>query len=181
MTGSRRTAVPDRVRWALDVLDPQPADAILEVGGGPGVLAGLICARLVTGRLLAVDRSAVAVARTSARNADHLASGRLAVRQCALDALDVPPDSFDKALTLNVNLFWTSDPRRELDVLSRALRPGGTLHVLFGAGPTGGGEVTPVVSAALHAAGFTDVTPVSAAAGSGVSARAPGWSRDQAG
>ncbi len=172
---ARRPAVPERVRWAVEALDPGPAEEILEVGGGPGVSAALICERLITGRLLAVDRSAVAIQRTAHRNATHLASGRLVVRQCALDSLTVPPHSFDKALTLNVNLFWVTNPCRELAVLSRALRPGGTLHVLYGAaGPTAGDRVTEAVSTALRAHGFTDVQNISASAGIGVSARTSG-------
>ena len=174
MPNSRRPiAVPERVRWAVDVLDPRPTDEILEVGGGPGVSAGLICERLTTGRLLAVDRSAVAAERTAQRNAEQVAAGRLTVEQCDLDALDVPADSFDKALTLNVNLFWVKDPEQELAVLRRALRPGGVLHILYGTGPTGGARVTEAVSTALHSNGFTDVTTIDAEAGFGVSARRP--------
>lgn len=166
------TAVPDRVRWAVEVLDPEPADEILEVGCGPGVAAALICDRLEGGRLLAIDRSPVAVRRTSQRNAAHLEAGRLAVRQCTLDALVVPPQSFDKAFAINVNLFWVRRPSAELTVLHEALRPGGTLHVLYGAAePTAGGRVTSTVAAALRADGFTDVTVFGGMRGMGISAR----------
>jgi len=171
---ARRSPVPDRVRWAVDVLDPSPAESILEIGGGPGVSAALICARLTTGRLLAVDRSAVAVERTRRRNAEHLTCDRLTVRHCALDALVVEPHTIDKVLALDVNLFWTTSPDRELAILRRALRPDGVLHVLYGsAGPTAAGRVTDAVAAGLRAHGFTDVTVRSAAAGTGVSARTP--------
>ncbi|TKJ20809.1 class I SAM-dependent methyltransferase [Blastococcus sp. CCUG 61487] len=167
--------VPARVRWAVDVLDPAPADRIVEIGGGPGVSAALICDRLTTGHLLAVDRSAVAVRRTTQRNAHHVASGRLDVVQCELDALDGPPDGFDAALTLDVNLFWVRDASRELVVLRRLLRPGGRLHVLYGAsGPTGGERVLGIVEEALRRHGFAEVTGRTADAGFGVSARAPG-------
>jgi len=64
------SALPARVAWAVDLVDPGPADRVLEVGCGPGVAAALIAARLTTGRLVAVDRSAVAVRRTAARVAD---------------------------------------------------------------------------------------------------------------
>lgn len=166
-----RMAVPERVRWAVDVVAPRGADRVLEVGGGPGVAATLVCERLTTGRLLVVDRSAVAIQRTTRRNADHLASGRLAVQQCALGALEVPDGSVDTAFSVNVNLFWVGDPARELTVLRRALRPGGTLHVLYGAaGPTGADRVTGTIAAALRTHGFTDVTVLTADAGSGVAA-----------
>lgn len=166
--------IPDRVRWAIESLDADPADMLLEIGSGPGVAAGLACDRLRTGRLLAIDRSAVAVRRTAERNAAHVASGRLVVRQSSLEALQVPPAHFDKAFAINVNLFWVRDPSRELDVLRRGLCPHGVLHVAYGAnGPTSADRVTSSVAAALARAGFTDVTITTGDAAIGISGRAP--------
>ena len=167
-----RLAVPDRVRWAVEVLDPGPAETILEIGCGPGVAAALVCERLETGRLLAVDRSPVAIRRTAQRNAAHIALGRLAVRESALDALVVPSHTFDKAFAINVNLFWVRSPSRELEVLSQALRPNGILHVLYGAAqPAAAERITSSVSTAFSAHGFTAVTIISGKSGVGVSAR----------
>ncbi|MBM7788425.1 class I SAM-dependent methyltransferase [Tenggerimyces flavus] len=147
--------IPDRVRAAVDLVDPQPGERILELGGGPGVSAGLVCARLGDGQLLAVDRSAVAVQRTEARNAEHLAAGRLVVRQASLEELDLPAASLDKAFCLNVNLFWTRDPAHEVAILRAALKPQGTLHVLYGTdGPSSADRVTAPITAALRAGGF---------------------------
>ncbi|MBA3290225.1 MAG: class I SAM-dependent methyltransferase [Actinobacteria bacterium] len=169
-----RLVVPERVRWAIEVLDPAGAEEILEVGGGPGVAAALVCERLTTGQLVAVDRSRIATERIAQRNTAHMASGRLTVQQCSLAALTVPHRSFDKAFAINVNLFWVADPSRELQVLSRALRPSGVLYILFGtSGPTGADRITGPIGAALHEHGFTDVTVVTADAGIGVTARAP--------
>ncbi|RSM84887.1 class I SAM-dependent methyltransferase [Kibdelosporangium aridum] len=152
--------VPDRVRWALSVVDPGPADRVLEVGCGPGVAAALVCERLETGHLLAIDRSPVAVRRTVERNSSHVDSGRVEVRQSTLDGLDVPAGSLDKAFCVNVNLFWVQDPAVELAVLREALRPGGILYILYGDGPTGEDRVTPVISDALRRNGFADVEVV---------------------
>ena len=147
--------IPDRVRAAVELVDPQPGERILEIGGGPGVSAGLVCERLGDGQLLAVDRSAVAVQRTEARNAEHVATGRLVVRQASLDELDLEAASLDKAFCLNVNLFWTRDPAREVAILRAALREGGTLHVLYGTdGTSTADRVTAPVAAALRARGF---------------------------
>lgn len=155
--------VPDRVRWALSVVDPGPADRVLEIGCGPGVAAALICDRLETGHLLAIDRSPVAVQRTADRNASHVDAGRLEVRQSALDDLEVPAASLDKAFCVNVNLFWVRDPAAELTVLRRALRPGGILYILYGDGPTGEDRVTPVIVEAMERNGFTGVEVVEGA------------------
>jgi SAM-dependent methyltransferase len=167
------SGVPERLRWAVRLLDPQPGERILEVGCGPGVAAALVCARLTGGLLVATDRSATAVERTSRRNAGHVDAGRLVVVQAALADLPAPDEPFariDKAFCVNVNLFWTGPAERELAVLRRALRPGGTLHVLFGAGgPTSGERVLSPVSAALREHGFTDVSAVEDEDGLGVS------------
>jgi SAM-dependent methyltransferase len=168
------TAVPHRIRWAVDVLDPGPDDRLLEIGCGPGVAAALVCERLRGGRLLAVDRSAVAVRRTAERNAAHVAAGRLEVRESSLSGLEVPPRSLDAALAVNVNVFWTTGAAAELAVLLAALRPGGAVHLLWGGGgPTSGDRITRPVAAALAAAGFAGVRPVTGDAGLGVSAVRP--------
>ena len=164
--------LPARVRWAVHLLDPRPEDQILEVGGGSGLAAALICERLTAGRLLMIDRSAVAVGRAAQRNAIHLASGRLVVAQSALAALTVPPRSFDKALTINVNLFWATSPARELTVLRQALRPGGVLHVVYGAGgPTAPERIAKPVAAALREHGFTGISVTTAPAGFAITGR----------
>src|SRR5687768_12902186 len=80
MTGK----IADRIRWAVDALDIEGADRVLEIGGGPGVAASIICERLDTGGMLLIDRSATAVERTRRRNAEHVASGRLALETIEL-------------------------------------------------------------------------------------------------
>ena len=167
------TAVPARITWAVRLIDPRPHDRLLEAGCGPGVAAALICARLTTGSLLAVDRSAVAVRRTAERNAAHITAGRLTVRTASLDALTVEP-TFDTAFTIDVNVFWTRPHGPELGILAAALRPGGRLLVLYGAGgPTTGERVTGPITAAMAAAGLTDVRVVRGDDGLGVTAHRP--------
>ena len=165
--------IPARVRWAVSVLDPAPGDRVLEFGSGPGVAAALVCERLTSGRLLALDRSAVATRRTAQRCAGHVTAGRLEVRTGALDALEVPDGSFDAAFGIDVNLFWTRSPAPELDLLRRALRSGGALHVCYGEVPGGADGTTGPVSAALAAAGFEDVTVRRGPGGVAISARTP--------
>ena len=168
------TAVPARITWAVTVIDPRPQDRLLEAGCGPGVAAALLCARLTTGSMLAVDRSPAAVRRAAERNAGHIAAGRLGVREGSLAELAVAPESFDVAFTIDVNVFWTRPAGPEAGVLAAALRPGGRLLVLYGAdGPTGAERVTGPVTAALSAAGFAHVRVVTGDGGFGVTARKP--------
>ena len=167
-------SVPERVRWAVGVLDPGPAETLLEVGCGPGVAAGLVCDRLATGRLIAVDRSPLAVDRTTRRNAAHVEAGRLTVLRAELPATGVPDGSVDAAFTINVNVFWTDPDGPATAALARTLRPGGRLLILYGAGgPTTGSRVTAPIAAAMTAAGLTAVTVLSGAGGIGVAGAAP--------
>jgi len=159
------TEVPARIRWAVGVVAPGPAERILEIGCGPGVAAGLVCERLTSGHLLAIDRSPVAVARTVKRNAEHVAAGRLEVRESTLD--DLVASGVDKAFSVNVNVFWTTNPTAELATLRRALRVGGELFILYGTNPTGTDKATRPVTKALTDHGFTDITTLRSPAGIG--------------
>ena len=144
---------------------------MLEIGCGPGVAAVLVCDRLTTGHLLAVDRSAVAVERTARRGAAHVAAGRLDVVRSGVEQLDLPQASLDAAFAVDVNLFWTTDAGPALDVLTRALRPGGRLHVLYGTGgPTSPDRVLGPVTSGLAEHGFA-TRIVTDEAGFGVTAR----------
>ncbi len=147
--------IPARIRWAVDVVDVQPADQILEVGCGQGHAAELICSRLTTGRLLAIDRSESGVDRTKRRCAQHVESGRLVVRHIDLATLRVPVKRLDKVFAFNVNLFWVRECQDELALLHERLSPGGKIHLFFDGNPP---ESVPVMaekaSDALVRAGF---------------------------
>ena len=50
-------AIPARIRWAVEFMDVQPTDHVLEIGCGPGAGAEAICSKLESGKLFAIDRS----------------------------------------------------------------------------------------------------------------------------
>ena len=121
--------VPERIRWAVQVLDAAGDDHLLEIGCGPGVAVAAICQRLTGGRVVAIDRSATAIARATRRNADCIASGTAVLRTVALEdlgpsGLPEATDGFDKVFAMNVNLFWVRSPARELELIRTLLRPG---------------------------------------------------------
>ncbi len=150
-------SVPERLAWAVRVLDVRPDDEILEIGGGPGAAAALVCERLTGGgRLVGIDRSPVAVRRARERNAVHVATGRAVFRQASLEEYDGDEATFDKVFAVNVNLFWTQPGCRGLAVIRHVLRPGGALH-LFWDCPSGtekAERIAKTVTAALTANGF---------------------------
>ncbi|HEX6684656.1 MAG TPA: class I SAM-dependent methyltransferase [Candidatus Limnocylindrales bacterium] len=122
--------VPDRVRRAVKALSIRPADRILEVGCGNGAAVALVCERLRTGRIVAIDRSTPMIALAKQRNEKHVASGTASFR--AIDLVALPTvETFDKVFAVNVNTFWRRPVPRELALLKKLLRPKGSLFLFF--------------------------------------------------
>jgi tRNA A58 N-methylase Trm61 len=148
---------PERIRWAVERVGVEPGDRLLEIGGGPGVAASLVCARLDHGHLVLIDRSATAIERTRRRNQEHLASGRLTLE--AVDVADFDPGKgpFDKVFAINVNVFWTTPATEELARIRRALDHDGRLFLFYETPSVARGRqtVSRVVDA-LRANGFAD-------------------------
>ena len=110
------------------MLDVGPDEYILEIGCGYGHMIGLVCDRLKSGHITAIDRSEAMIRAANERNKPHLKSGKAKVlRQDLLDSRS-PPASFDKVFLFNINSFWM-DPVQELAEISRILRPSGEFHI----------------------------------------------------
>lgn len=124
-------SIPVRIRWAVDFMDVQPSDHVLEIGCGPGAGAEAICHRLETGKLFAIDRSESGVDRTKRRCARFVESGRLTVRQIDLATLRVPVKRLHKVFAFNVNLFWVRDCTDEVALLHERVLSGGTVNLFY--------------------------------------------------
>lgn len=81
-----------RLAAIVDALPLEPHSRVLEIGCGPGAAARAVAARLVTGHILAIDRSPSAVAQARAAGAHEIASGRLSVRRVAVEDLVLQAD-----------------------------------------------------------------------------------------
>jgi trans-aconitate methyltransferase len=147
--------IPVRIRWAVELMDVQPSDHVLEIGCGPGAGAELILSRLDTGKLFAIDRSESGVDRTKRRNARDVESGKLTVRQIDLATLRVPVKRLNKVFAFNVNLFWVRECADEVALLHERVLPGGAVYLFYEANRA---ELVPNIvkrtSAALEAGGF---------------------------
>lgn len=127
--------VPERIAWAVEVLDVQPGDHILEIGCGRGFAVPPIGEKLTNGRLVAIDRSAKMVDAASNANARHIESGKASILHADLLEIDLPDRQFDKIFLFNLNVFWM-DPVDELLVIRRLLKPDGKFY-LFHQPPPG--------------------------------------------
>jgi ubiquinone/menaquinone biosynthesis C-methylase UbiE len=121
-------AASERLAWAVDALDVEPDDRVLEVGCGHGVAATLVCERLDGGRLTAIDRSAKMIDMATRRNEQHVAHGRAAFETVALERADFGDQRFDKVFGVHVAALWRS--AEALEVVRRHLAPGGALYVI---------------------------------------------------
>lgn len=147
--------IPERLAWAAERLAVRSDEQLLEIGCGPGVLATLIIPGLRRGTLTAIDRSPVAVARESQRNAAAVAAGKASFRVQALADADLGGQRFDRIFAVNVNVFWL-DAERELAAVRRLLKRGGAVH-LFYEPPSRAmsSELLRKLEARLSASGFT--------------------------
>ncbi|NEW38858.1 class I SAM-dependent methyltransferase [Nocardia cyriacigeorgica] len=132
-----------RFLWFRQIVDPAPGDRLLEIGPGSSDSLAVMAELLDTGFIVGIDRSATAIARAAKRHAALIESGKVRVRNLALEKLtreqatELAPGGFDKILAVNVNAFWTRNPVTELSVLRDCLTPGGAVHLFYGYGEPG--------------------------------------------
>jgi SAM-dependent methyltransferase len=113
---------------AVDLLDPQPDEHVLEIGFGPGRTIQRLTRRAahVTG----VEVSATMLGAARHRNRAAIRAGR--ARLVCGDGITLPlrDDTADAALAVHTLYFWPQPPST-LAELARVLRPGGRLVLAF--------------------------------------------------
>jgi cyclopropane fatty-acyl-phospholipid synthase-like methyltransferase len=110
-----------RLAAIVKALPLQPDSRVLEIGCGPGAAARAIAARLTTGHILAIDRSATAIAQAEAASAQEIASGRLSVRQVAAEefVLQAHEEPYDVVFAVRVGALDGRHPQVGRRVLQR--------------------------------------------------------------
>src|SRR5688500_11877029 len=120
----------ERLRSIVGQLDIRPEARVLEIGCGHGVAATLVCERLETGHLTAVDRSPKMIEAAARRNADHVAAGRAEFLVATLEELELGERRFDTIFAVRVGLFQR-EPERARSLAERWLAPGGAVRAFF--------------------------------------------------
>jgi SAM-dependent methyltransferase len=121
-----------RFVWAVDTLEVGPTDRLLEVGCGHGVAVSLVCERLTTGTITAIDRSPKMIEMATRRNREHVDAGRAELEAVALEDADLGERRLDKVFAFNVAPFWLR-PAAALDAVRGNLARDGRVYVFWDA------------------------------------------------
>ncbi len=122
----------ERFVWAVDTLGVSPADRLLEVGCGHGVAVSLVCERLTTGTITAIDRSPKMIDIATRRNREHVDAGRAVLEAVALEDADLGDRRFDKVFAFNVAPFW-QQPVAALGAVREHLVRDGAVYIFWDA------------------------------------------------
>jgi ubiquinone/menaquinone biosynthesis C-methylase UbiE len=115
-----------RIAAAVERMKLQPDDVVLEIGCGHGVAVDLICQRLPSAKVVAIDRSPKMIAAALRRNAKHVESGRAEFHVADLVDFDPQGRRFDAILALRVGIFHR-EPEKARAMIKRWLKPRGRI------------------------------------------------------
>ena len=102
------------------------------VGCGHGVAVSLVCERLRTGTITAIDRAPKMVELATRRNREHVDAGQAVFEAVALEDADLGDRRFDKIFAFNVAPFWLQ-PEAALGAVREHLARDGTVYVFWDA------------------------------------------------
>jgi SAM-dependent methyltransferase len=109
-------ALSGRLAAIVDALPLRSGLRVLEIGCGPGAAAREIAQRIGEGHVLAIDRSAKAIAQAKAASRAEIKSGRLSLRQVAAEdfELEAGEAPYDIALAVRVGALDGRHPEAYL-------------------------------------------------------------------
>ena len=126
--------ISPRLAEIVDALPLRPGMRVLEIGCGTGVAARAVLGRIGNGHVLAIDRSAKAVALANAGSRAELATGCLEFRQVSAEdlVLNKGEKRYDLAFAVRVGALDGRHPeagRVALERIRKVLVKGGRLFI----------------------------------------------------
>lgn len=155
-------------RLAVDLLDVQPEDQVLEIGFGHGHAIQMLAKRATKGTVAGIDLSTVMVQQAARRNRETIMAGRVEVSQGSVANIPYEYARFDKVLAVNNYQFW---PNAEFNLgeIQRVLRQNGVLLLclrrkeanrMFRLAPGFSAEEVEEIAGLVRWVGFRDVRMV---------------------
>jgi len=143
----RQQAVGAATQAMLEALRLQPGFRVLDLAAGTGDTSILVARRVgPEGSVLAVDISAAMLQQAESAAKDEGLT-TISTLVSDIEALELPPHSFDAALS-RFGLMFLTDPAEGLRRIKRALKPGARLAALVWASE----DRNPFISIGLSAA-----------------------------
>jgi SAM-dependent methyltransferase len=115
-------------RLAIDALELQPTDRVLELGFGPGWGLRTIAARVPDGQIFGVDQSDAMLRQATSMNQAAISEGRVGLLKGPFRPLPWVDSTFNKVLLVNVAYFFDSD-RQDMTEVYRVLKLGGRIVI----------------------------------------------------
>ena len=114
--------------FAVEMLDLQPTDRVLDIGFGGGVTIKKMLSTIDTGKIYGVDFSEVMVEQAKQKFRSAIEAGKILIEFADVRKLPFDDNTFDKICTVNTIYFW-EDPLASLRSIKRVLKDGGKLVV----------------------------------------------------
>ena len=113
-------------RLAVERLNIQPDDAVLEIGFGPGRALYWAAQRITTGYVAGVDHSPVMLRQAARHNRRFMEQGRVEIRLASVVELPFESGCFSKVFEVNTFHHWP-DPVAGLREVRRVMGDGAVL------------------------------------------------------
>lgn len=111
-------------RFAIDTLEVEPEDQVLEIGFGHGRTIGLIADQARKGFVAGIDISSVMVRQAAIYNRKYIKSGHVELSQGSVADMPYEYARFNKVVAVNNYQFWPN-AEHNLSEIRRVLREDG--------------------------------------------------------
>ena len=118
------------IATAIDGLNLQPGDVVLEIGPGSGTHLTRLFAKAESLSYTGADISELMVSEAMKNNMALVKKGQASFLLSDGKQLDFGPNTFDKIFTVNTLYFWADAVNYAAEML-RVLKPGGTFCLCF--------------------------------------------------
>jgi ubiquinone/menaquinone biosynthesis C-methylase UbiE len=114
--------------FAVEMLDLQPMDRVLDIGFGGGVTIESMLNIIDTGKIYGVDFSQAMVEQAKQKFRLAIEADKVSIEFADVRILPFESNTFDKVCTVNTIYFW-DEPLVSLQEIKRVIKNGGRLVV----------------------------------------------------